>query len=76
MKMTESLAPVLRAARTQKTIQIDIKNKNGKPLTDEEIGKMVGYPDPNYFTKVFRRVRGISPSVFRDTAGSQRGEHI
>ena len=55
-----------RAEELMRTSTISIK----------EIGKMVGYPDPNYFTKVFRRVRGISPSVFRDTVGSQRGEHI
>ena len=35
-------------------------------LSIKEIGKAVGYPDPNYFTKVFRRVRGVSPSGFRD----------
>ena len=28
-------------------------------------GKAVGYPDPNYFAKVFRRVTGKSPSDFR-----------
>ena len=35
-------------------------------LSIKEIGKTVGYPDPNYFTKVFRRVRGVSPSEFRE----------
>ena len=38
------------------------------PLT--EVGKAVGYPDPNYFTKVFRRVRGVSPSEFRESGVS------
>ena len=28
-------------------------------------GKAVGYPDPNYFAKVFRRVTGKSPSDYR-----------
>lgn len=36
-------------------------------LSIKEIGKAVGYPDPNYFTKVFRRVRGVSPSEFRES---------
>lgn len=36
-------------------------------LSIKEIGMAVGYPDPNYFTKVFRRVRGVSPSSFRDS---------
>lgn len=31
----------------------------------KEIGKAVGYGDPNYFAKVFRRVTGQSPSDFR-----------
>lgn len=30
-----------------------------------EIGNFVGYPDPNYFAKVFRRVTGKSPSDVR-----------
>lgn len=36
-------------------------------LSIKEIGKAVGYPDPNYFTKVFRRFRGVSPSQFRES---------
>ena len=39
-------------------------------LSIKEIGKTVGYPDPNYFTKVFRRVRGVSPSEFRESGVS------
>jgi len=34
-------------------------------MSIKEIGKAVGYTDPNYFAKVFRRVRGVSPSEFR-----------
>ena len=30
-----------------------------------EIGAAVGYPDNNYFTKVFRRITGQSPTSFR-----------
>ena len=31
----------------------------------KEIGVRVGYPDSNYFTKVFRRVTGLTPSEYR-----------
>ena len=31
----------------------------------KEIGRTVGYGDSNYFTKVFRRVTGISPTEYR-----------
>ncbi len=41
-------------------------------LSIKDIGKAVGYPDPNYFTKVFRRVRGVSPSEFRESGASKK----
>ncbi len=31
----------------------------------KDVGRRVGYPDANYFTKVFRRVTGQSPSGYR-----------
>ncbi|MCR5716350.1 MAG: AraC family transcriptional regulator, partial [Lachnospiraceae bacterium] len=31
----------------------------------KDVGKAVGYEDSNYFTKVFRRVMGMSPSEYR-----------
>ncbi len=31
----------------------------------KDVGSKVGYPDSNYFTKVFRRVEGMTPSEYR-----------
>ena len=31
----------------------------------KNVGEQVGYPDSNYFTKVFRRVTSLSPSEYR-----------
>ena len=31
----------------------------------KDIGKAVGYGDSNYFTKVFRRYTGVSPTEYR-----------
>ncbi len=31
----------------------------------KDIGEAVGYPDSNYFTKVFKRTTGLSPSEYR-----------
>jgi len=36
-------------------------------MTVSEIGKETGYPDSNYFTKVFRRKTGVTPSDYRRT---------
>lgn len=30
-----------------------------------EISNLVGYPDPHYFTKVYKKIKGISPSEMR-----------
>lgn len=35
----------------------------------KEIGQQVGYADSNYFTKVFRRITGMSPSEYRAHLG-------
>ncbi len=37
-----------------------------EPLPVAEIGRMVGYADPGYFARVFRRIHGCSPQAWRD----------
>ncbi|MFT3982829.1 MAG: response regulator [Lachnospiraceae bacterium] len=40
----------------------------GKPnINVKEVGARVGYPDSNYFTKVFHRMTGQNPSEYRMT---------
>jgi len=39
------------------------------------IGQAVGFPDQNYFTKVFRRETGCTPSEFRMEAAGSRPEN-
>lgn len=36
-------------------------------LTVSEVGRAVGYPDPNYFTKVFKKYEGCTPSAYRSS---------
>jgi AraC family transcriptional activator of pobA len=38
----------------------------GSTLTMAEIGRRVGYADAGYFTRVFRRVHGVTPTRWRD----------
>jgi AraC-like DNA-binding protein len=35
------------------------------PLSIREIAQLIGYEDPLYFSRQFRRVHGISPSEYR-----------
>ncbi|MNG41143.1 HTH-type transcriptional activator Btr [compost metagenome] len=34
-------------------------------LSVEEVGGRIGYPDTHYFSRIFRRHEGISPSEYR-----------
>jgi transcriptional regulator GlxA family with amidase domain len=38
-----------------------------RELPVKEIAALVGMPDNNYFSKVFRRTYGVSPTEFRTT---------
>ncbi|WP_455714609.1 helix-turn-helix domain-containing protein [Anaerosporobacter sp.] len=48
----------LRITRAKEIIQT-----SDQPI--KQVGIMVGYKDPNYFSRIFRSVVGISPSDFR-----------
>lgn len=41
-------------------------------LSIKEIGYAVGYQDPNYFGKIFRKTTGVPPTSY---AAGQRGDH-
>jgi len=52
---------VLRIERAEKLIR---ENRS----SIKEVSFAVGYQDPNYFSKIFRKIVGISPSMY-----AQRG---
>jgi AraC family transcriptional regulator of arabinose operon len=37
----------------------------GTDLLTKQIGQKVGYPDPFHFSRIFKRIQGVSPEVFR-----------
>lgn len=41
-------------------------------LTMAEVAGMVGYESPNYFTRVFKKTTGITPTEFRRTSSGKR----
>ena len=38
----------------------------------KDVSVLVGYPDSNYFSKVFKRITGMIPSEFRDSQLRQK----
>lgn len=38
---------------------------NDKTLPVKEVGERVGYPDPYYFSRIFKQVTGLTPREFR-----------
>ena len=42
-------------------------------VNGKDVGKNVGYEDSNYFTKVFRRITGQSPTEYRNTVFREKG---
>ena len=37
-----------------------------------EVGSLVGYPDPMYFTKLFKKHVGMAPKEYQDSAGNSQ----
>lgn len=52
---------LIRSLRTEKAKQL----LQSTELPVSNIAEMVGIPDYNYFTKIFRNETGVTPSVFR-----------
>jgi AraC-like DNA-binding protein len=51
----------LRQVRMQRAIQLVVKSK----MTFSEIAYSVGFTDPKYFTKCFKKQTGMTPSEYR-----------
>ncbi|MBR1565610.1 MAG: response regulator [Oscillospiraceae bacterium] len=43
-------------------------------LTTAEVANMVGYESPNYFTRVFKKVTGMTPTEYRRQNGKDGGQ--
>ncbi|EXX86453.1 hypothetical protein BG53_06185 [Paenibacillus darwinianus] len=76
MFLTPSYLSKLFKTETGKTItdyMIAVRMERAKALLREqqgwktyEVGEKVGYSDPAYFNKVFKRVVGCTPKEFRE----------
>ena len=51
---------------TEYRISLAVRMMEDGSVSIKEIGRAVGYPDPNYFTKVFKRVKGQNPTDYRN----------
>lgn len=61
-----SIGKYIREVRISQACRLLMTNSN---YTMQEIAKMVGYSNNNYFGKVFRTVKGISPDKYKKQSG-------
>ena len=60
-----SFSTYLNQVRIEKSKEL-LKNKQHKII---DVAIMVGFEDQSYFTKVFKRVTGVSPNHYREALG-------
>ncbi len=63
-KEAEGMTPYAYLSRCRAfAAQALLRNTNG-PI--EEVGRRVGFDDPNYFARFFKRATGVTPSQYRE----------
>jgi AraC-like DNA-binding protein len=55
--------PMAWLARTRAEVAASLLVQTDRPVA--WVGQQVGWPDPNYFSRCFRRAHGMSPTAYR-----------
>lgn len=63
--------PMAWLARTRAEVAASLLVQTDRPVA--WVGQQVGWPDPNYFSRCFRRAHGMSPTVYRARNAERRG---
>lgn len=75
LSLTENYLSALYKKETRKTINqsiTDARIERAKRLLEQdlklyEVSRLAGYQDPNYFSVVFKKQTGVSPSTYRQS---------
>ncbi|GIO14837.1 hypothetical protein J19TS2_43920 [Cohnella xylanilytica] len=59
----ETITDYIISVRIERAKELLLKNPSFKTY---EVGEQVGYPDPAYFNKVFKKVTGFTPKEYRE----------
>lgn len=59
----ETITDYIISVRIERAKELLLKNPS---LKTYEVGEQVGYPDPAYFNKVFKKVTGLTPKEYRE----------
>jgi AraC-like DNA-binding protein/ligand-binding sensor protein len=70
-EMQESFSEHINRLRVEKAAALLL----GADMALVDIAARVGFVDQSYFTKVFKRLKGVSPGRYRATGGRPRGDN-
>lgn len=59
--MGEGYSEYLNKVRVEKAKEL----LAGRRITMQEVGEQVGYPNPAYFTQIFKNITGVSPKAYQ-----------
>jgi AraC-like DNA-binding protein/ligand-binding sensor protein len=60
------LEPFTELAQKRKISEAELRLKRDPQLSIKELSHSLGFTDPYYFSRVFKKYTGLSPSYFRD----------
>jgi AraC-like DNA-binding protein len=63
------VSPMQYIIQKRMTLACSLLVETSSPL--KRVGLSVGYEDPYYFSRLFKKVMGVSPSVYRESGSSR-----
>jgi two-component system response regulator YesN len=61
----ENFIEFLTGIRIERAKEL-LRNPHGISMSMKEISAEVGYPDPNYFSRIFKKTVGVTPTEYRE----------
>ena len=70
------MKPVLDESLIYEILSVVGEIPYGRVASYGQIARLCGFEDQSYFTKVFRRISGVTPKKYRDSRGGAKKEIV